>query len=385
MAIPALNPDEPDFTIETAALGRIDALPITIGRLSELEKAEAETSTAFMNALIAIIARNNNGVALTDDDVAKLSDSERDEFARELLDRNQYLYRNKIKEEHQDDEGRTVLSFRDGNIKHQKEEGESDSDYLFRLMQIQKAELQEQTRRMMKPFEDVLKSHKNLFTPSFLDAFKKSQSATAQLGDMIKRLRIDLPNVSRTVAAQSALDRLNTPEIHRPELRIPDLGTIRNPVHDTNERLSDVVSRLDSMEGLTLQMAETVQGVSESASQFLVAFGAASDKADHTSRRTIWIAGMAIIVAVFSTLAQIGYSEWRDIRDQSATTAAIEDISGGIEAVVKVQRESMGQLGAELNNGNSALKDSFDRLSTAIEALNKSLRAQSNLPTEAQD
>lgn len=145
------------------------------------------------------------------------------------------------------------------------------------------------------------------------------------------------------------------------------------------------MNRLDSMEGLALQMAETVKGVSDSVSQFLVAFGAASDKADRTSRRAIGIAAAAIVVAVVSVLAQVGYSEWRSARDQMSAAAAIDEISSRIEAVAEVQRESMSQIGPELTNGNSLVKDSFDRLSIAIQGLAESLRRQDQLPAETLD
>lgn len=380
MPLPTLKPDEPEFSIDTTSLGRLDALPFTIGRMSEIEKTESETPTSFINAFIATVGRNSDGIELTDDDVVKLSDAERDEFAKRALESYQYLFRERVSEKRTDEAGRVVISFRDGDVKHQREEDESDSAYLFRLFKLQTAELKEPARRMMAPFEDMLKANKRMFTPSFLEAFTKSQTATAQLGNMIDRLRVNMPDLSGITATTSALDRIKSSDVYRPELRVPDLSNIRNPVYDTNERLSEVVNRLDSMEELALQMAETVKSVSDAASQFIVDFGVATGKADGASRRAIWIAVTAVVVAALMTIVQIGYSEWRNERGQSNTETTINSISARIEETAERQRESMEGIEAELNGGAAAARRSYDRLSSAIEGLTEMLRKQSASP-----
>ena len=380
MPLPTLKPDEPEFSIDTTSLGRLDALPFTIGRMSEIEKTESETPTSFINAFIATVGRNSDGIELTDDDVVKLSDAERDEFAKRALESYQYLFRERVSEKRTDEAGRVVISFRDGDVKHQREEDESDSAYLFRLFKLQTAELKERARRMMAPFEDMLKANKRMFTPSFLEAFTKSQTATAQLGNMIDRLRVNMPDLSGITATTSALDRIKSSDVYRPELRVPDLSNIRNPVYDTNERLSEVVNRLDSMEELALQMAETVKSVSDAASQFIVDFGVATGKADRASRRAIWIAVTAVVVAALMTIVQIGYSEWRNERGQSNTETTINSISARIEETAERQRESMEGIEAELNGGAAAARRSYDRLSSAIEGLTEMLRKQSASP-----
>ena len=289
---------------------------------------------------------------------------------------NPHLFRENVSEERQNDDGHLVLSSTLGDVKHQKSKDESDSDYLFRLFKIQQAEMNDQTRRIVGSLEAALKSKRSLFTPSFLEALRKSQGATAQLANMVDRMRVRLPDTTRLAPGRSALESSKSPDIHGPKLHVPDVSTFRNPAHDTNEKLSDVLNTLNSMEGLALQMAETVQSVGNVASQFLVDFGLASDKADYASRRTILISLAAVLLAVLSTLVHIGYSEWRTLRTEANTAAAIHTISTHIEAVAEAQRESMGQIGADLNRGNITAQNSLDRLSTAIQDLMELLRAQ---------
>ena len=389
MAIKALNPDDPDFSIETAAHGCVDILPLTMGRMIELEKTEDDASNTFVDTLIAILGRKSDGTGLTAHDAKKLSDAERDEFANQFLDRNQDLFREQVREKNQDADGQTVISFRAGDIVHKREDGESAGAYLTRLFKIRQENLQKQMSHLIKPFENILNAHGNLFTPSFLETFKKSQSASAQLGEMIKRLRIDMPDATGFMEHKSAIDRMQTLESMQPKTQTLNLRPPYNPVNDTNERLSGVLNRLDSMEGLALQMAETVKGVSDSASGLLVIFGAASDNADRSSRRAIMIAVAAIIVAGLSTLAQIGYSEWRTMRDQTSAEVAINRISTEIDTAAHPQRQSLQtieaelkKIGAELKTGNNSVGAGFDNLATAIRALTTSLQQQDSKPVE---
>ena len=96
MKLNAPNVDDPEFSIDTVALGRIDSLTLTIGRMEKLAKAESDTSTSFLNSLIATVGRRADADDLEHQDVRKLSAPERDEFARRFLDNNQYLFGNYI-------------------------------------------------------------------------------------------------------------------------------------------------------------------------------------------------------------------------------------------------------------------------------------------------
>lgn len=374
MALPSLNSDEPEFSIDMIGLGRIDALPLTIGRMNEIEKKDLDTSTSFMNVLISTVGRGSSGEELTEGEVSRLSDTDRDRFAEKVLEFNPYLFRERVRERRKDEDGRVILSFRDGDVEHQRAKGESESDYLFRLFKIQVAQLKEHARRVLAPVEDMLKANKRLFTPSFLEAIQRSQSSAAELGNMIDRLRIKMPSVSGEAATAAALGRIKSPDVYRPELRVPDLSNFRSPLLDTNERLSDVLNKLEAMEGLALQMAETVERVSDTATQFIVDFGVATERADRSSRRAIGIALSAIAVAAVLTIVQIGYLELRTRQEQRNTATEINAISAQIEANEEAQRESMEGIGAGLNKSNSAVKASLDRLSIALQKLTEVLR-----------
>jgi len=240
----------------------------------------------------------------------------------------------------------------------------------------------ERMRKMMEPFENTLAAHKKLFTPSFVESLKETQSAQARLQDMIKQMRPSLPELAGLGAKGALEGAAARPEIHVQPPHIPDLKLPENPIYDTNRSLREVVDRLDEMNELAFQTAETVGSVSNSATEFLVAFGAASDSADRASRRAIWIAAAAIIVAVVSTAVQIGYAEWRAHQNQIATDLTVNAIVTHMEDMVSAQRANTQQLSDRLDEDNQAIADSLDRLSTAIGDLAKSMRVKEAHPPE---
>ena len=300
-----------------------------------------------------------------------------DEFAKTFLDNNQYLFRETLFERSKDDDAHFVVTAKEGAVKYEKSSDESYSDYLFRLFKLKRAEMREQTRRIMSPLEDALKRKANLFTPSVLEALRQTQSATSKLSNMVGRMRLQFPDTSRLALRRSPLGSSESTYVPGPKLGVLDLPPIPTPPHATNENLSDVVNTLDSMESLAIRTAETVTSLDALASQFLVSFAKASDKAERASRRTIWIGVSAIVVAIVISLVHVAYSEWRSLQTQADTAAAIATISDHIEAVAEVQRESMGQIGADVNRGNTTTTNSLDRLSTAIQDLTEFLREQS--------
>ena len=191
----------------------------------------------------------------------------------------------------------------------------------------------------------MFKDNERLFSPAFQEALTSNQTVSAQLGNMINRLRVN-----------------------------------HNPIIEAKERLSDVVNRLNSMEGLSLQMAEMVKSLNDIASQFLVDFTAATKKANRLSMTAIFISTIAFVVTALSMII----SELRAIQDQADTVRTISAITSLIEANAEVQHESMVQIESELSSANAAAMKSYDQLSIAIENLTEALRIQNEPPISSE-
>lgn len=382
LAILALNTNEPECAIETESLGRIDILPLTIGRKKTLEGIEWASGAEFVASLLTAVGRKEDGGEVAKEEAAGLTDAEKEDFAEKFLEHNQHLFRERVTKQRQNEEGETVVSFEDGEIEHPRQEGETASDYLLRVFKLDLEQQNERMRKMMEPFKNTLAAHKKLFTPSFIESLKKTQSAQARLQDMIKQMRPSLPDLAG-LGAKGALEGSATrPAIHVQTPHTPALKIPTNPIYDTNSSLREVVDRLEEMNELAFQTAETVGSVSNSATEFLVAFGAASNRADRASRRAIWIAGAAIIIAVVSTAVQIGYAEWRAHQNQIATGQTVNAIITHMEDMVAAQRANTKQLSDRIDENNQAVADSLDRLTTAIGELSAPLRPPEAPPTE---
>ena len=353
MTINLTDREKPKFFVETKSIGRIGVLPMTT-RMQLVEDI-GESATDFMRALVTTLGRKADGSHISREEVAELTDDELDKLAVKFLAENEYLVRERGTQRKY--RGNETAHLQEGETEAAKRKGESDCQFISRSFRGYRAERKEEIRKILEPFEDAFEAHGKMFPPAFMHAFTTNQLATAQLQKMIERQRQDV-----------------SPPIR--DLKLP-----QNPVHDTNEMLPNVVDRLDSMRALMLQMGETVRTLSQSASEFLVAFGAASDKADRSSRRAILIAMCAVGV----TLAQIGYSEWRSRQDQAAATITIEEIQDRIASVAAAERKNAELLLGDAQEGNKAIVSSLERILLAIDGLAASMPSRAeDLPSPAE-
>lgn len=380
VAIFALNTNEPEYTIKTESLGRVNILPLTVGRMEALEEIEQASSAEFVASLLTVVGCKEDGNEITQEEAAELTDAEKEDFAEKFLEHNQHLYRKRVTKRRPNEDGETVVSFEDGEIEHHRQKDETTPDYLQRVFNLDLEQQKERMREMMEPLEKSLAAHKKLFTPSFVNSLKETHSVQARLQDMIKQMRPSLPNLGVTGALEGGAARpaILAQPLHSPDLKIPE-----DPIHDTNRSLGEVVDRLEEMNELALQTAETVGSVSNSATEFLVAFGAASNSADIASRRAIWIAAAAIVVAVVSTAFQIGYAEWRAYQNQITTDQMVNPIFTHMEDIVAALRANTQQLSDRMDVANQSVADSLDRLATAIDELSVSMHPSEGQQTDS--
>lgn len=367
MDILSLNDDSPQYSIDTESLGRIDLLPLTVRRLKTLGKIDQASGSEFVESLLTAIGRQANGNEIENEQAVALSEIEKEAFAEAFLEHNQYLFRERVTKRRKNDAGETVHYSELGEVKHPRKEGETPPDYLLRVFKLDLETQNERMRAMMEPYATTLAAHKNLFTPPFIESLKASQSAQARLRDMIGQMHPNLPGIAG-LGSRSPLGDSGA-HVKPSEAPLRTLPEFKNPIDDTNKSLQEVVDRLEEMNALAVRTAETVGSVSNSATEFLVAFGAASDDANRASRRAIKIAGAAIAVALISTVIQIGYAEWRDYQHQVSTDRTVTEIINQMKAMVDAQHTNTQQLSERLDKENQAIAESLNRLSDTISTL----------------
>jgi hypothetical protein len=137
-----------------------------------------------------------------------------------------------------------------------------------------------------------------------------------------------------------------------------------------------VSENIEELGVLGTGMAETVMNVSNAVSQFIVDFQIATKSADKTSRRALFLASAAIVIGVISTLIQIGYSEWRAIRNDEATLVALDAISNRMESIASAQKESSDTFNQSLMTYEQREQSNTQELAATINRLVEVLEKQ---------
>ena len=175
----------------------------------------------------------------------------------------------------------------------------------------------------------------------------------------------------------TSIERLGQPTIK--PFPIP-----RNPVHDTNERLDGLLERFDRFENIAEQTVQLVQSMNTAATGLLGAFVEGARATDRFSRRSIWIAGMALFAAIITSPIQISYDVWKT-RQQDEDTKRI--VQGIVQQIIDAQRKSSNDLSSAMSErldhahaDEAAIAKALSSLSDEIHALkNKTASPLSSL------
>jgi hypothetical protein len=115
---------------------------------------------------------------------------------------------------------------------------------------------------------------------------------------------------------------------------------IRNPTHETNERLEDIVERFDKMEKIALKGAEIATGLQSYAADFLVKFERAAAETDVSARRAVWIGLVAIGISIAMPVAQMALET---LATKPADVAALADAVQDLRATIAdLRRHDVG-------------------------------------------
>jgi hypothetical protein len=160
---------------------------------------------------------------------------------------------------------------------------------------------------LTKPFLDPFR---NLgLSKSALDMVRENALISNRLRDTIDPLRnFGLPRSAVDMMRENALatDRLRE-SVHAtavPEpMPMPIFRPPRNPILDTNERLDDILDRVEEMRPLVVQSADLIRSMNNAAIRMIGDFGRNARRAEFYTLLVIFIAAVSLIVtAVFSWL-----------------------------------------------------------------------------------
>ena len=156
------------------------------------------------------------------------------------------------------------------------------------------------------------------------------------------------------------------------------LKTIKNPVHETNERLANIEDRFGEMYEIATEAAQIANGLNAAAAEFLVKFEQAALSNEKSARKAILIGAAAIMIAVLMPVFQIAYNElWAGPKEAAEAQAIMSDLKSEISNLQQQQNQTLQGLTEALQKSDNS---TLDVLKDIKETLSKSAPQENVLP-----
>lgn len=391
---------------QTKSLGRLVVGPLLGGHMIDIEKQLGRrkklTPLEFIDIFISAIVVTSDGKKLTSEQIEEISAEEKELFAEGLVETNDYLYRKIVYEKTKDENGRTVLNSKLGEIKLARKPEEKAIEYFQRAYMHHLTELREKWRSTLRPLSDISKFAQNLAgwaKPRAIDELIRNSAVSDSLTQNLNILRAagSLRN-SPLGGTFRDLAGLNNPRDSLPpnlfdeeseragrilpmaETKAFEIPIIPNPIHGTNDRLDNLIGRFDKFEVIAGQTVELVQSMNNAASSLLQSFAEGAKSTEQFSRRSIWIAAMALAVGIFMPVVQVGYDIWKSREQDGQTKVAIEEVvrqvtasqqqaSNGVRDILASQADRTHLDQVQLANAITALEETLKTLKGQVAAI----------------
>ena len=361
------------FHLETQSLGTIWCDSLKVGTLSMLEKELKQDdidSVIFARKLLHEVGRHKEkseseqkdedatkSAPFSVEDISRLSDEEIEHFSSEFVAHNDWLletYETTQRSVTTNDEGDKVPTIHRTPIELPKDDAERDSDYLVRLLRRYIDEQAKQINQMLRSFSGSL--FKNTFSTATKDLLKKHVSLSDQLRRTLQGFGPSLtgPHIADIVKSDYT------------GIEIPTLP--ENPIHETNQRLNDVLDHAEELRPIFIQSAELFRNMSDTAVQMHADFNRSAGKSLFVSVLVGCIAGASLVVTALyswwsyeqSSLQETQYQ--RNLREQRAQ----------IQTLVEQQDSQYRQL---LDYQGDQLATLIRRQDAQVQQIIESLRA----------
>lgn len=243
---------------------------------------------------------------------------------------------------------------------------------LFKSMNEQMERMEKLTREspMMQKLNEQMQTMEKLTKIS-----PAAQSILDQVDEQRRRIEaITGPNFTEPVAHKAAKPDV-TP------LRVPRMPIVRNPVLDTNKKLSDIEQKFDSMLDVMANAAQIGNEIQAQAAIFIDKFEEASDKTDKSAKQAIKVGYIALLISVVTLLSPwVQNLIWPDPVDQKIERLTSEIISSRdvmakgnselLRALNDSDKRENERLINEIKKGqdqnNAALRELIDVLSKPV-------------------
>lgn len=267
-----------EFSFEVASLGTVRCLSLTADHFLQANKrldSSDVKSLDFVRWLLCEIARKPaegcsedehaiEGFRLVPEQLRSVTDGDLEQFADKVIQKNRYLL--------------TTHDSRD----LEKAPDESFCDFLVRAFRHHATEEKAQWERMTESVSN------SLFASATLKAMQRNIGLSDQLQDTIDKYTRDLSAPVPSLAAKN-LDVLTS--------RMPEPPIQRNPIHETNEMLENVVKQMADLRPMAAQAAQLIRSMNDAALRMQADYIENAKTAGRQTRIAIWIAAVSLLVS----------------------------------------------------------------------------------------
>ena len=370
------------FNLETDTLGTIQCSSLTFRMLSNIMKdlkANEMDSIVIARRMLREVGRlikegerkedgkdkdEIESVPLADEDVNSLSAEEIEIFASEIVSHNKWLmetYEGAHRSVTTNEKGEKVGSIQTMPVDLPKENTESDSDYLVRVLRRYFDVQAKRNKRLLKQLTGSY--FENIFSDATKDLLKQNVSLSDQLSTTLRGLSSSF--------TEPHLDSITGPR--HLDLMVPTIP--ENPVHETNRRLSDVLDHAEELRPIIIQLAELFRNMNDTALQMHADFNRSARKSLNVSILVACIATVSLVVTALyswwsyeqSTVQKAQYQ--RDFREQQAH----------FQTLIEQQDDRYRQL---LGNQDKQLETLIQRQNAQVERIIYTLRFSNTFQTE---
>lgn len=367
-----------EFSLELTSLGTVRCLSLNTNHISKASKnldSPNIHSSDFVRWLFGEIARRpvealadeanlTDTSCLTAEELNSVMNEELEEIADKLIQNNKYF----LKTHKSSDLVKSV--------------DESACDFLVRAFRHHAAEQKAQWERLRGHLSS------SLFTGKTLEAMQRNFGLSNQLQDTIDKYARGSSGVERILAEEKdkwecmnqsisqslagsavldAMQRISAAEanIKEPRLdglnyRTPEIHIPKNPIHETNEKLGNVVKKIEDLRPMAAQAAELIHSMNDTALRMQADYIENAKSAGRLTRIAIWIAAVSLLMSAIG----LGISSFFSYQSYVDGRVANEKS----EAQAKAFKDEIRDLATAYREGQAAFIKTIGKTSRVSEA-----------------
>lgn len=326
-------PDEKPYDCVHTAIGELCVFGISLGDQIKLYKEIGKLAGKcepkdFLRQLAPYICFPKTSLkeghykpdnpALTSEDASSLTEEDLEAIAKLYVDNNDYLFKKFTSKQRKNEKGETVSYAEYGEIEYPRQEKESHTQYLFRLL-IKEEENQR------KQMEKIVGSISGL--KSFSDELGASIQKTLSWGDSLQRTMGSIRPLAEIRSIEPIMPNFEEIEREREERRL--------------KPFNELAGRLDRLIDTSARATEFMIEANKLQTRIAGEIKSAGDETAKFSKKNIKLSFVVIVLTVVGIAVAV-YTIWRSDNDNAMQRIEIQKNVGLVTGKLTEINNSLG-------------------------------------------